>query len=55
MHIKLYVDDRHSFSQSGYECCRDAETAKLFLSLMPFGVMSLDYSLGDGRMDVEIL
>lgn len=53
--MKLYVDDRRPFPQSGYECCRDVETAKLFLSLMPFEVVSLDYNLGDGATGMEIL
>lgn len=53
--MKLYVDDKRPFPQSGYECCRDVETAKLFLSLMPFEVVSLDYNLGDGRTGLEIL
>lgn len=44
--VKLFVDDSRNFPQVGYECCRDAETAKRLLSFMRFELVSLDYSLG---------
>jgi len=47
--MKLFVDDTRKFPQWGYECCRDVDTALLFLSIMDFEYISLDYSLGDAR------
>ena len=44
--MKLFVDDTREFPEHGYECCRDAETAMLLLSVLPFDYISLDYSLG---------
>ncbi len=44
--MKLFVDDTREFPKWGYECCRDAASAKLFLSIMNFEFISLDYSLG---------
>lgn len=45
---RLFVDDTREFPKWGYECCRDADTAILMLSLMKFDHISLDYSLGSG-------
>lgn len=44
--MKLFVDNTREFPKWGYECCRDAASAKLFLSIMSFEFISLDYSLG---------
>lgn len=53
--MNLFVDDRRPFPKSGYECCRDVESATFLLSLMPFETVSLDYNLGEGRTGMEIL
>ncbi len=44
--MRLFVDDTRDFPKWGYECCRDADTAILLLSIMEFEHISLDYSLG---------
>lgn len=44
--MKLFVDDERQFPKWGYECVRDADTAILFLSIMEFQQISLDYTLG---------
>lgn len=43
---RLFVDDTREFPKSGYECCRDADTAMVLLSIMEFEHISLDYDLG---------
>lgn len=53
--MNLFVDDRRSFPQTGYQCCRDVEDATFLLSIIPFETVSLDYNLGDGRTGMEIL
>lgn len=47
--MRLFVDDTRSFPPAGYQCCRDAESAKLMLSIMRFESVTLDYSLGRGE------
>ncbi len=47
--MKLFLDDTREFPKSGYECVRNAESAKTLLSIMPFDFVSLDYSLGKGE------
>jgi len=53
--MKLFVDDNRDFPKSGFECCRDAETAILLLSIMDFDFLDLDYHLGDGGTGLDIL
>ncbi len=43
---RLFVDDTREFPKCGYECCRDADSAIILLSIMDFEHISLDYSLG---------
>lgn len=43
---RLFVDDTRKFPKWGYECCRDADTAIVLLSVMEFEHISLDYNLG---------
>lgn len=53
--MKLFVDDTRPFPASGFECCRDADTAIHLLSVMDFDFVSLDYSLGKGKTGLDIL
>lgn len=46
--MKLFVDDSRAFPAKGYECCRNAKTAKLMLAAMKFESITLDYTLGNG-------
>lgn len=53
---RLFVDDTREFPKWGYECCRDAESAIMLLSIMDFEHISLDYSLGnDCKTGLDIL
>lgn len=47
--MKLFLDDTREFPKSGYECVRDAASAKLLLSIMEFEFITLDYSLVKGE------
>ncbi len=47
--MKLFVDDTRDFPCGDFECCRDAKSAKILLSVMKFELVSLDYSLGHNR------
>lgn len=54
--MRLFVDDTREFPRAGYECCRDAETAKMLLSAMHFESVTLDYDLGpDSESGLDIL
>ena len=54
--MKLFVDDSREFPKWGYQCCRDADTAILMLSIMEFEYISLDYNLGrDCKSGLDIL
>ena len=53
--MRLFVDDTREFPKTGYNCCRDADTAILLLSIMRFEHISLDYSLGRGKTGLDIL
>lgn len=54
--MRLFVDDTRDFPPKGYECCRNAEDAKLFLSIMKLESVTLDYSLGpDSENGLDIL
>ena len=53
---RLFVDDTREFPKWGYECCRDADTAIVLLSVMEFERISLDYNLGsDSKTGLDIL
>lgn len=47
--MKLFLDDARERPQGGFECARDAATAKFFLRNMKFDFITLDYSLGKGE------
>lgn len=47
--MRLFVDDTRAFPKWGYECARDYQTAVLFLSIMDFEYITLDYNLGSDR------
>lgn len=53
--MRLFVDDKRDFPKHGYECCRDADTAILLLSVMRFDHISLDYDLGNDKSGLDIL
>ena len=54
--MRLFVDDTREFPRAGYECCRDAESAKMLLSVMKFESVTLDYDLGpDSDTGLDIL
>lgn len=53
--MKLFLDDSRDFPETGFECCRDAKTAMLFLSVMKFDFISLDYSLEDELTGLDVL
>ena len=53
--MKLFVDDKRAFPKSGYECCRDVETAKFLISMISFDEVSLDYDLGESGTGLDIL
>ena len=51
----LFVDDTREFPKSGFQCCRDYETAVLLLKALHFDSISLDYTLGSGKNGLDIL
>ncbi len=54
--MRLFVDDTREFPKVGYECVRDADSAILLLSIIPFDHISLDYTLGhDCKNGLDIL
>lgn len=53
--MKLFLDDSRTFPESGFECCRDAKTAMLLLSVMKFDFISLDYSLEEELTGLDVL
>lgn len=54
--LSLFVDDTRDFPKEGYQCCRDADSAILLLSIMKFDFISLDYCLGrDAKNGLDIL
>lgn len=44
--MRLFVDDTRKFPTNGYNCCRDAATAKVLLAVLKIRHLSLDYDLG---------
>ena len=55
MVLKLFVDDTRDFPKAGYQCCRDSKTAIMFLGLMKFSFITLDYTLSGGDNGMQIL
>ncbi|MGN0610515.1 MAG: cyclic-phosphate processing receiver domain-containing protein [Ruminiclostridium sp.] len=53
--MRLFIDDKRDFPKHGYECCRDADTAIMLLSVMKFEYISLDYDLGGDKSGLDIL
>ncbi len=47
--MRLFVDDTREFPDSRFQCCRTAAQAKMFLSIMKFEFITLDYNLGHGE------
>ena len=53
---RIFVDDTREFPKWGYECCRDADSAILLLSIIEFENISLDYNLGSNcKTGLDIL
>ena len=53
--MRLFVDDTRKFPEQGYECCRDVKYAKIFLDIIQFDHISLDYSLSGDETGMDIL
>lgn len=53
--FKLFVDDTREFPTGSYECCRIVKHALIFLDIIRFDHISLDYSLSNGETGMDIL
>ncbi|MBQ6884834.1 MAG: hypothetical protein IJN56_03750 [Clostridia bacterium] len=53
--FKLFVDDTREFPSRDYECCRLLKHAKIFLDIIQFDFITLDYSLSGGETGIDIL
>lgn len=53
--MKLFLDDIREFPESGYQCVRDAKTAKMLLGIMKFDFVTLDYDLGTEEDGLDVL
>lgn len=53
--MKLFLDDTRPFPCEDFQCCRDAESAKRLLKVLPFEFVTLDYSLGNGDTGMAVL
>lgn len=53
--MRLFVDDTRKFPERGYECCRTVKHAIVFLDIIQFDHISLDYSMADGETGMDIL
>ncbi|MGN0598848.1 MAG: cyclic-phosphate processing receiver domain-containing protein [Oscillospiraceae bacterium] len=53
--MKLFVDDRRTPPEKGFECAVDYEGAVFLIRYMDFEFATLDYDLGDGHTGLDIL
>ena len=53
--MRLFVDDTRKFPAQGYECCRDVKYSRIFLDIIQFDHISLDYSLSGDETGMDIL
>lgn len=53
--MRLFLDDTREFPTTGYQCCRDSQSAIMLLSVMKFDYISLDYNLGTGGTGMDVL
>ena len=53
--MKLFVDDKRTPPNKGFECAEDYESAVFLLKYIDFDFVTLDYDLGDGNTGLDIL